>query len=85
MSVFVDQGMEQGNEPRIRIRGIRLTQHFAEHVDDPSTFGINEDIVSVGRFRGRKARTHSKRTNIGRSDVLIGAFRDQALAIAIEP
>ena len=44
-----DQGVEQSVEAGVGV-GSGLTQHFAEHVNDPGAFSVNDIVVGVGRF-----------------------------------
>ncbi len=85
LRVLGDDGVEKRGEASVGIRGARLPQHFANHVDHPRAFGIDDDIITIVGFGGRKARAHDERTHISGRDVFVFGFGGEAFAVALQP
>lgn len=60
LGVFDDEGFQESHEAGIGIWGIGLTQHFTEHVHNPSTLAVDHLVVSGGRFGGKEAQAHDE-------------------------
>src|SRR5246127_5024672 len=85
LRVFGDERVEESDEAGIGIFGIRLAEHFMEHVHNPGSLRIDDFLVGIRRLRRVEASAHKKGANIGGGESGGGRFSDQALAVAIEP
>ena len=85
LRVFCAERAEQGDEARVGIAGIGLAQHFADHMKYPSSFGIDDNLVSLGRLGRGEAGAHDEWTNIGGGDVFFGGLGSKPFAVALQP
>src|SRR5208337_725334 len=70
---------------RVGIRGVRLAQHFPEHLHDPSAFAVDHLIVRGSRLGRDQAQAHDERAGFSRWAVFVGGFGEKRLAVAAEP